>query len=400
MKLWPLVQDLARFPWRPALGTLRERLDEDRLPLSAGSLTFITIIALVPFFTVVLAVFTAFPVFGKLQGALQIWLFQSLVPDAISRQVLGYVTQFTGKAAQLGLVGSAVLLATLLTLVMTIDRTLNSIWRVKRPRPLGQQVLIYWAAITLGPLVMAASLSISSYVLSVSRGMVGGLPQFGLRVLDLFELFLLAAGFAAMYRFVPNTPVRARHAWTGGIFAALGIELARRLLALYIQAVPTYSMVYGAFATVPILLIWIYLVWLIVLLGAVLAAHLPSLTAGPHRQAEGHGWQFQVALEILRALNQARQGARRGLSMAELTEALQLSDLQLEPVLEALLTLGWIGRLEHPDDPAEAPFVLLADVQSTALEPLMRLLLLPSTEATQRLWQSGRLSTLYLKDAV
>jgi membrane protein len=400
MKVWQLVQDWVRFPWRPALRTLLERLNEDRLPLSAGSLTFITVIALVPFFTVVLAVFTAFPVFGKLQGALQAWLFQSLVPDAISRQVLGYVTQFAGQAAGLGLVGSAVLFATLLTLVMTIDRTLNSIWRVRRPRRLGQQVLIYWAALTLGPLVIAASLSISSYVLSVSRGLVGGLPQFGLRVLDWFELFLLIAGFAAMYRFVPNTPVRARHAWTGGLFTALGIELARRLLAFYIQAVPTYSMVYGAFATVPILLIWIYLVWLIVLLGAVLTAHLPSLTAGPHRQAEGHGWQFQVALEVLSALDRARPGTRRGLSTQELSHAVQLSDLQLEPVLEALQTLGWVGRLEHVEDPAEAPYVLLADVQSTALEPLMRLLLLPSTEATQRLWRSGRLSTLYLKDAI
>jgi membrane protein len=400
MKARQLVQDWIAFPWRPALRTLRERLDEDRLPLSAGSLTFITVIALVPFFTVVLAVFTAFPVFGKLQGALQAWLFQSLVPDAISRQVLGYVTQFAGQAAGLGLVGSAVLFATLLTLVMTIDRTLNSIWRVRRPRPWGQQVLIYWAALTLGPLLIAASLSISSYVLSASRGFVAGLPQVGLRALDLFELFMLVAGFAALYRYVPNTPVRARHAWAGGVFTALGIELARRLLALYVQAVPTYSMVYGAFATVPILLIWIYLVWLIVLLGAVLTAHLPSLTAGPHRQSEGHGWQFQVALEVLRALDGARAGPRRGLSVQELSHAVQLSDLQLEPVLEALITLGWIGRLEQPDDPAEAPYVLLADVQSTALEPLMRLLLLPSTDATERLWRSGRLSTVYLKDAI
>jgi membrane protein len=314
--------------------------------------------------------------------------------------VLGYVTQFAGQAAGLGLVGSAVLFATLLSLVMTIDRTLNSIWRVRRPRPWGQQVLIYWAALTLGPLVIAASLSISSYVLSASRGFVSGLPHVALRALDLFELFMLIAGFAALYRYVPNTPVRARHAWAGGIFTALGIELARRLLALYIQAVPTYSMVYGAFATVPILLIWIYLVWLIVLLGAVLTAHLPSLTAGPHRQSEGHGWQFQVAIEVLRALNGARAGTRRGLSVQELSHAVQLSDLQLEPVLQGLTTLGWIGRLEQPDDPAEAPYVLLADVQSTALEPLMRLLLLPSTEATERLWRSGRLSTLYLKDAI
>ena len=128
-----LIASLTQFPWRPALRTLRERLREDRLALSAGSLTFTTTIALVPFFTVVLALFTAFPVFGKLQGALQAWLVQSLVPDAISRQVLGALTQFATKASRLGTVGMGVLVVTALSLVLTIDRTLNGIWRVRKP---------------------------------------------------------------------------------------------------------------------------------------------------------------------------------------------------------------------------------------------------------------------------
>ena len=253
---------------------------------------------------------------------------------------------------------------------------------------------------TLGPLLLAASISISSYLLSASRGLVGRLPDPVLMVLDLLEFWALAAGLTALYRYVPNMPVRRGHAWIGGIFATLGIELARRLLALYISAVPTYSVVYGAFATVPILLIWIYVVWLVILLGAVLTAYLPGLTAGPHRTAQGHGWQFQLALEVLHALEQARVSVRRGLSMAQLTQQLQVTDLQLEPVLEVLVALDWVGRLDEVDDAEAARFVLLADVQSTSLEPLMRQLLLPSTEATQRLWQSGRLSSLYLKDAL
>ncbi len=130
-----LVDDLSRFPWRTTALTLAERIREDRLGLTASSLTFTTTIALVPFFTVVLAVFTAFPVFGKLQGALQAWLVQSLVPDAIARQVLGYLTQFSRQASRLGTVGLALLFVTALALVLTIDRTLNGIWRVKRPRP-------------------------------------------------------------------------------------------------------------------------------------------------------------------------------------------------------------------------------------------------------------------------
>jgi membrane protein len=172
-----LLADLARFPWLPTALTLRERFREDRLGLSASSLTFTTMIALVPFFTVALAVFTAFPMFSKVQSNLQAWLVQSLVPDAIARQVLGYLTQFAGKASRLGGVGLAALLFSALALVLTIDRTLNNIWRVRRPRPLGQRVLLYWAAITLGPMLLASSLATTSYVVSAGRGLVSALPS-------------------------------------------------------------------------------------------------------------------------------------------------------------------------------------------------------------------------------
>jgi membrane protein len=400
MNLRQLPADLARFPWLPTALTLRERFREDRLGLSASSLTFTTTIALVPFFTVALALFTAFPIFGKLQLNLQGWLLQSLVPESISRQVLGYLTQFAGKASRLGVVGLAALLGSALALVLTIDRTLNAIWRVRRPRPLAQRVLIYWAAMTLGPLLLAASLTTTSYVLSASRGVVGSLPG-GMRLLiDLIEFLLLALALSGLYRYVPNTPVRASHALAGGVFAAIGIDLAKRLLAWYLGQVPTYSVVYGAFATVPILLVWIYIAWVVVLLGAVVTAYLPSLLAGSRRRGGGHGWQFQLALEALRELQQARPTGRRGLSASELAAALEVDVLQLEPVLETLVQLDWVGRLNEVDDHEATRYVLLADPQGTALEPLMRQLLLPSTEATAKLWSSGRLSSLYLRDVL
>ncbi|HWI79033.1 MAG TPA: YihY family inner membrane protein, partial [Ramlibacter sp.] len=262
-----LLANCIRFPWKSTALTLGERFREDRLGLTASSLTFTTTMALVPFFTVALAVFTAFPMFGKLQASLQGWLVQSLIPDAIARQVLGYLTQFAGKASRLGTAGVAALFVTALALVLTIDRTLNSIWRVKRPRPFGQRVLVYWAVMTLGPLLLGASLSITSYLISESRGLVRAMPGAVQLSLDLIQFGLLAAGLAALYRYVPNTPVRRGHAWAGALFAALGLEIARRLLAVYLGKVPTYSLVYGAFATLPILLVWIYIAWVIVLLG-------------------------------------------------------------------------------------------------------------------------------------
>jgi len=395
-----LLVQIAHFPWRTATRTLGERLREDRLGMSAGSLTFTTTIALVPFFTVVLALFTAFPVFGKLQGAVQAWLVQSLVPDAISRQVLGYLTQFAGKASRLGALGLVFLFITALSLVLTIDRTLNGIWRVRRPRPLAQRVLMYWAVITLGPLLLAASLSVSSYLISASRGLVTNVPGLLRVVLDVGEFVLLAAGLAALYRYVPNTPVRRTHAWIGGLFAALGIEIARRLLAAYISAVPAYSAVYGAFATVPILLVWIYMGWLVILLGAVLVAYLPSLMTGLGRRDTGQGWQFELALDTLRALAEARDTSRRGLSAVELTRLLEVTDLQLEPVMQTLAALDWVGRLEEVADPEASRYVLLADLPSTTLDPLIEALLLPSTPTTEPLWQSGRLSGVTLQEAL
>ena len=395
-----LLTDLTHFPWKSTAMTLGERFREDRLGLTASSLTFTTTMALVPFFTVALAVFTAFPVFGKLQGALQTWLVQSLVPDAIARQVLGYLTQFAGKASRLGAVGLAVLLVTALALVLTIDRTLNSIWRVKRRRPLGQRVLVYWAVMTLGPLLLAASLSISSYLISASRGLVTAMPGGVQLLLDVIQFFLLAAGLTALYLFVPNTPVRRSHAWAGGVFAASGIELARWLLALYIGKVPSYSAVYGAFATVPILLVWIYIAWVIVLWGAVIAAYLPSLVAGTRRRGGAHGWQFQLAIEVLRELSRARSSAQRGLSAPQLAKALEVEALQLEPVLETLVALDWIGRVNEIEDEEDTRYILLADAQSTAVEPLIRHLLLPHSEATDKLWKSGQLSSVYLKDVI
>ncbi|QJW84111.1 YihY family inner membrane protein [Ramlibacter terrae] len=256
-----LLEDLTRFPWWSTALTLRERFREDRLGMSASSLTFTTTMALVPFFTVAPALFTAFPIFGKLQANLQTgwcraWCRMpspagARLPDAVRGQ---------GEPARLRRL--AALVVTALALVLTIDRTLNGIWRVRRPRPLAQRVLIYWAAITLGPMLMAVSLSTTAWVVSASRGLVGAprgaMGSLGI-LLDLFEFLLLAAALMALYRFVPNTPVRRSHAMVGGIFGALGLEVAKRLLAWYISLVPTYSAVYGAFATLPILLVWIYI---------------------------------------------------------------------------------------------------------------------------------------------
>ena len=400
MRLQHLLKGLAEFPWRSTVLTLRERFREDRLGLTASSLTFTTTIALVPFVTVALAVFTAFPIFAKFQGVLQQWLVASLIPDNIARQVLGSLTKFAGQANKLGIAGAVILLTTALALFLTIDRTLNNIWRVRKPRHFGQRVLVYWAAVTLGPLLLGVSLTATSYALSASKGLVGAMPGEFQFFLDLLQFFLMAAGVAAMYHYVPNTLVKWGHAWVGGLFVSAGLSLAKNLLVLYLAKVPTYSVMYGAFATLPIMLIWIYVAWVILLLGAVIAAYLPSLLAGVQPRVRTHGFQFQLALETLQQLSRVRANTERGLTIEQLARLLWIDTLQLESVLETLCELDWIGRLDEENADEEARYVLLADPDTTLLAPLLHALLLHRDEVTAPLWDSSHWSAMLMRRAL
>jgi membrane protein len=252
-------------------------------------------------------------------------------------------------------------------------------------------MLLYWTTITLGPLLMGASLVMMSQFLAVSRGAVPDLVGDLRGLFSVLEFFLLAWAVSALYRFVPYTQVRWGHALVGGVWVAAATEVARKVLVYYFGLMPTYSVVYGAFATVPILLVWIYLAWAIVLIGAVLVANLPSLLAGVSRDGRSVGWRFQLALEVLQRLQLARSTEAHGASLSTLCQDLALDPLQLEEVLATLVDLDWIARLSESVDARqshvqEARYVMLADPHLTPLAPLMaRLLLVPSTES-EGLW--------------
>jgi membrane protein len=388
--------DTLNFPWRNTALTLRERFREDRLGVTASSLTFTTTISLVPLFTVALAIFSAFPMFARLQNTLQRWLVESLVPENIAKQVLNYLNQFAAKAGQMGWAGALVLLVTALALILTIDRKLNDIWRVRQPRPLAQRILVYWAVLTLGPLLLAGSLTATSYALTASRGMVSGLPG-GVRfLLDTLQFLLVMGGLAALYKYVPNTRVRWGHALLGGLFVASGLELAKSLLAWYLAKVPTYSVVYGTFATVPILLVWFYLAWVIVLLGAVVAAYLPSLLSGIARRGNYPGWRFQLALESLEQLRAAREAPQRGLSLEALAQTLRVDPLHLEEPVGAMVALDWLGRLDEDQE----RYVLLQDPAQLPLAPLADRLLLPDAPGTEAFWAASGMRQMTVAQAL
>mgnify|MGYP006165873427 FL=1 len=390
---WQALQD---WPWWHTFQTLKARFRQDRLGLTAGSLTFTTTIALVPLFTVMLALFSAFPVFSRFRKVLEQQVIQGLVPDAIAKQVVLSLTKFAGKASQLGGLGMILLGITAMALMLTIDHTLNGIWRVRRARPITQRVLVYWAALTLGPLLVGASLWMTSYVLSASRGLVDELPGGVGLLLSLIVFALQTAGFAALYRYVPNTFVRWDHAWGGAVFTSVGLELAQKGLALYLSKVPVYATIFGAFAAVPILLVWIYLSWLILLMGAVVVAYTPSLLSQVKRWPDVPGHRFALTLAILKALWAVQPTPERGLSNEALARALRTDPLQIEPLLEALQALDWVGLLNEAGDDHGGRFVLLCNPDQTPAVPLLDDLLLRRDGVSEGFWGAARLDTLTL----
>ena len=211
---------------------------------------------------------------------------------------------------------------------------------------------------------------------------------------------MLVACVTGLYYYLPNTRVDWRHALMGGVVVALGLELAKKVLALYLAQMPTYSAIYGAFSAVPILLVWIYVAWVVVLLGAVITASLPEMGRQAKRQADGPGWSFRLSLEVLNSLAQARFSASQGLGITVIAEQLHIEQRHAQFVLDALQELKWVGRLEPSSSDQESAWVLLIDMDSTPLEPLVQKLCLHASDATALLWEKAQLSHLKLADVI
>jgi membrane protein len=208
---------------------------------------------------------------------------------------------------------------------------------------------------------------------------------------------LLAGGVASLFRFVPNTTVRWAHAFAGGVFVAVGFEIGKRVLGWYLRTVPGYAVVYGAFATLPIFLVWIYLGWVIVLLGAVVAAYAPSLQMRIVRLPDIPGSRLHLGVTMLRALARARRTTGHGLTLSDLSQALRTDPLQIEPILETLVAIDWAGRL---DEAGAQRYVLLCDPAVTPAAPLLSQLLLEPGVSLRRLWARAGFGTLTLAEVL
>ncbi|MCO5411131.1 YihY family inner membrane protein [Ralstonia mojiangensis] len=350
------------------------RAGEDRLPQVASSLTFTTVLSLVPILTVAFALFTAFPMFKSFRADIEGYMFSNLVPGNISRPILTYLNQFSSNAKGLTAAGLIGLVVTSVMTMLTIENALNAIWRVRHRRPLAQRVLVFWALMTFAPVLIGASLSVSSYLVSISAGYVHKLP-FGLGVIvGLVPILLSAIAFAMLYVFVPNTNVERRDAFIAGLIAAAAFEIAKRVFGAYVAHIPTYTAVYGAFATLPIFLTWIYVSWLVTLLGATIASTLPIIRQGYWQRRTFPGSEFFDALGVLLLLYRAREQAPRTVAELDIGRRLQLEADYLVDLLTKLKALHLIGKLQQ--DRGETHWALLCDARTTTLRPLYERLVL------------------------
>ena len=262
-----------------------DRARKERLPQVAGSLAFTTLLSIVPLLAASFALFTRFPVFTRFKDALQEFSLNRLLPADIARTVLKYLNQFVGNASGLTWVGSLFLLGTAIAMLLTVENALNQMWKVRKNRPFFKRVGLYLLMLAVGPPVLGLSLWATSYLLGISLGLIGALPRSLAFVLDLGPLLLGLAVLTSMFYLVPNTKVRLRDAFAGGLIASVAFELGKRGFTNYLVKVPTYKALYGAFAALPMFLLWVYFSWLVTLVAAMLTANLALTRRRPASKA-------------------------------------------------------------------------------------------------------------------
>ncbi|MRW94132.1 YihY family inner membrane protein [Duganella sp. FT80W] len=338
---WLEVRDLFLFA--------RRRLREESLPQVAGSLTFTTVFALVPLLTIALAIFTTFPMFTTFRQSLEAYFVQSVMPKSISSTILNYLTMFASKATRLSAVGAVALIVTSIAMMNLIERVFNRIWRVRGARSWSRRILVYWALITVGPLFIGVSLTMSSQVFMATSDLVGHVPVLGALIYTLVSLALTTASFTLLYIAVPNRDVDWHDAAWGGLVAGLAFELAKRGFAIFITQFPTYSKIYGALAAVPLFLLWVYLSWLITLFGALLVAALPVVKYERWWHEAQPGGEFVDAMAILKVLHVAcKCGDTALVSAGQIRSRTRLGFDEMDNLLERMMAEGWVGRVPVP----------------------------------------------------
>jgi len=364
-----------------------DRLSGDQVMRVAAALSYTSLLALVPLLAIALAIVTAFPVFADLRGAILDTLFQVFFPyaDDIVRETVVEFVNAAGGLTALGVVGLAV---TAVMLLVTIETAMNAIFRVRSQRSLLSRLLVYWAAVSLGPILLGASMSLSGYLFSLRDvASVAPAPLQGLggALAQLVPWALAVLAFTLMFVVVPNRPVRPLDALAGGVVAAVLVAILRVGFLVYVTNADAYRTLYGALAVIPVFLVWMYLSWLVVLVGAVIAAVMPAWRM--RRQDEGNPRRQDLiaAVRVLRLLQDAATVPPGRRTHAGVTRhgMLGQSDLPEERLRTILTDLAEAGLVTRTD---EGRWTLARDLDAVTLDEVLGLLglRLPDWEDTVR----------------
>lgn len=256
---WPTLR---AFVWQ-----FVQHCRRDNIGVSAGHLAYVSLLSLVPCIMVVVTILSAFPAFAQVRGELENFIFSNFMPHA-GDQLQKHMLQFVDNASHMSAVSIGFLVVVALLLISNIDKTLNRIWRSRSERPAIYTFATYWMVLTLGPLLIGCGLLVSSYLGGLAAFADEYTPGFSTLMLKTVPFITSLGAFSLVYMLVPNKQVPASHAALGGLLAATLFELSKKVFALYITSFPSYQMIYGALAVVPILFVWVYLSWTVVLLGA------------------------------------------------------------------------------------------------------------------------------------
>jgi membrane protein len=326
-----------------AFGFLRfvfTRWDEDRCPQIAGSLTFTTLLALVPIFAIAVALLSRLPFFEDVVVQIKIFLLLNLVPEIAGKIITVYMEEFRHNAGKLTSLGVVLLFAAGMALMFTVDRSINAIWRVRRARPMWISILSYVALLSIGPALIGLSVSITTYLLSLSARV--DVPRHAHSfLLQAVPVAISAFAFFLVYRIVPNRAVPVAHAIVGGLVAAIAFEFAKEGFALYVANFSAMSVVYGTFAALPFFLLWIYLSWTTVLFGAELTASLEYWGNARWKRMRNARIRGGDAVVVARMLLEA-QG--RAVEFEELRRATGIPTDMLDEVMHHMTASGLVHR--------------------------------------------------------
>ena len=304
----PRVKRLAAHVWR--------HFSEDRLFDEAASLSYTSLLSMVPLLAVVFGVASAFPVFQQWGEQLQTFVFTNFVP-ASGDQIQSYLSGFLDSVGKLTLTGTLVLILTALLLMLRIEKTFNLIWRVPTARSIRDRVIMYWAVLTLGPLALGAAIGLSAQPI-FEQVALGASTHSSWRAMGVFFLSWLA--FSLMFLLVPNRRVRISYAVVGAFLSAVLFGLAKKAFVAFV-ANASFNVIYGALATIPVFLFWLYLVWIVILLGASLAASLTTFNDRKVDWGWPRKWRFLFAYRLVGYLWRA-QADGKSLSIEELLDLL------------------------------------------------------------------------------